>query len=95
MQGLVVLTRRLLYTPIGQTVVAAVLGFALALLFEETCDGARCVVVRSPPVDDVVGRRWKVPGEDAECAVFEARPAACVGTGKANLPRGVFQRSSS
>lgn len=84
MRALALLSRRLLYTPVGQAIVAAVLGLALALLFEETCDGARCVVVRTPPVDEVVGRRWKVPGE-GECAVFEARRVPCVETSKAKL----------
>lgn len=74
------ITRRLFYTPRGQAMVSALLGFGLAILFRQTCKGAACVVLRPPPSREMDGKTFRNgAGDDAACYRYVARAVPCAG----------------
>lgn len=73
-------TGRLFYTERGQAMVSALLGFALAILFQRTCKGAACVVLRAPPSRELEGKTFRNgAGAGAECYRYAPRAVPCAG----------------
>lgn len=66
---------RLFYHDSGQKLVAAVFGIALAFMFQRVCKGEHCIVVKSPPLDDVDKYIYRV---DKECYRYTPRVTECV-----------------
>lgn len=75
------ITHRLFYTPNGQAMVSVLLGFGLAIMFQRTCKGAACVVLRAPPSRDMDGKTFRNgAGEGAggdECYRYVPRAVPC------------------
>lgn len=92
MSALASLSTRLLYTREGQISVAVILGLGLASLFAKTCEGGRCIVVHAPPVDQVVGRQWRMGDK---CYKFEARQAGCTREGRSASDSAALRTSGA
>ena len=73
------ITHRLFYTKQGQAMVSVILGFGLAIMFQRTCKGAACVVLRAPAsreISDKVIRN----GKGDECYRYVPRAVPCGAT---------------
>lgn len=67
---------RILHTDGGQAFVSAILGFGLAALFQRVCKGKNCVIVRAPPMDEVMRSTYTI---DGDCFRYVPVPTKCVG----------------
>jgi hypothetical protein len=65
---------RLFYQRTGQIVVSAVLGLALALMFQRACKGRKCVIIQAPPLETLAG---EVHREDGVCFKYVPKYVSC------------------
>jgi len=72
------ITHRLFYTPNGQLMVSVLLGFGLAIMFQRTCKGAACVVLRAPASREMDGKTFR-NGAGDECYRYVPRAVPCGG----------------
>ena len=63
--------------PLVRTVVFIILGFGLAAMFQGSCKGQRCVVIRAPDPKDIEG---SVFSYDGKCYKFQANMVSCPGS---------------
>lgn len=71
-------TGRLFHTPEGQLMISALFGFALAIMFQRTCDGAACIVLRAPPAAEIDGRVFRNgAGETSACYTYTPKVVPC------------------
>jgi hypothetical protein len=70
------ITHRLFYTPNGQLMVSVLLGFGLAIMFQRTCKGAACVVLRAPASREMDGKTFR-NGAGDECYRYVPRAVPC------------------
>jgi len=70
------ITHRLFYTPNGQAMVSVLLGFGLAIMFQRTCKGAACVVLRAPASREMDGKTFRNGARD-ECYRYVPRAVPC------------------
>lgn len=61
--GLNNLVKRLFYTDAGSMLFSAVIGLAIALLFRRVCKDRKCVVIHSPPIEEMNAKIFNVDGE--------------------------------
>lgn len=61
----------MLQTPFGSILVSVILGLGIAALFRKACDDKKCIVIQSPPVEEVGKYYYKI---DQDC--FKYTPVA-------------------
>ena len=66
---------RLLHTDTGQIAVSVILGFGLAALFRRVCKGNNCILIKPPPMEEVIKNTYTI---DGECFRYIPKPAKCV-----------------
>lgn len=66
---------RLLHTDGGQVFISIILGFGLAALFKRVCKGNNCIVIKAPPMEEVIKNTYTI---DGECFRYKAIPTKCV-----------------
>jgi len=66
--------KRLLYSPIGVTMISILLGLGLATLFRKVCTEKNCIKFSGPVIKDVEGKVFKY---DDKCYKYELQPAKC------------------
>lgn len=71
------ITDRLFYTQRGQIMVSVIFGFAVAVMFQQTCKGAACVVLRAPPAEDIQGRVFRNGAKGDDCYTYVPRMVPC------------------
>lgn len=79
MRPIELLFDRILHTDGGQAFVSAILGFGLAVLFQRTCKGASCIVIKAPPMEEVIQNTYTL---DGDCFQYTPVPTPCVDTPK-------------
>ncbi len=67
-------TQRLFYTDIGRILVSALFGAALAIMFQRTCKGDKCVVIDAPAIKDIEPYVFQVGDK---CYRYESRIVHC------------------
>ena len=67
-------TSRLFYSETGQLLVSALFGIALALVFQKVCSDRKCIVMRAPPMEEVVGKTFEFEGE---CFKYKPETVKC------------------
>lgn len=58
----------------GAIIVSVILGLGLAAIFRATCRGESCVVVRSPPLDQITGKVYQI---DDQCYKYSSYAVGC------------------
>lgn len=58
----------------GSIIISAIFGLGLAALFRQTCKGERCIVIKSPNVDDVEKNVYKY---NQQCYKYKANIIPC------------------
>lgn len=66
--------KRLLYSPIGITMISILLGLGLASLFRKICTDKNCIKFSGPVIQDVEGKVFKY---DDKCYKYELQPSRC------------------
>jgi len=66
--------KRLLYSPIGITMISILLGLGLATLFRKVCTDKNCIKFSGPVIKDVDGKVFKYSNK---CYKYELQPAKC------------------
>ena len=66
--------RRLLTTKLGIFFISAILGFGLATLFRQACNGKSCINFKGPRVDDIDGKTYQF-GDS--CYSYHLVPSKC------------------
>lgn len=75
MRPIEILFDRILHTDGGQAFVSAMLGFGLAALFQRACKGGSCIMIKAPPMDEVIQNTYTV---DGDCFRYTPVPTKCV-----------------
>ncbi len=75
MRPIELLFDRLLHTDGGQAFVSAILGFGLAALFQRACKGGSCIIIKAPPMDEVIKNTYTI---DGDCFRYVPVPTKCV-----------------
>ena len=71
--------KRMLNTPIGQTLISILLGIGLATMFREVCEGKNCIVFNGPVISEIDGKTYKY---DDYCYKYELASVKCNPTKK-------------
>ena len=71
--------KRMLNTPIGQTLISILLGICLATMFREVCEGKDCIVFNGPVISEIDGKTYKY---DDYCYKYELASVKCNPTKK-------------
>lgn len=58
--GMPRIIHRLFYTRLGQILISALFGVALAFLFQSACKGDQCIVYKSPDVKGILGETFDI-----------------------------------
>jgi len=66
--------KRMLNTPIGQTLISILLGIGLATMFREVCEGKNCIVFNGPVISEIDGKTYKY---DDYCYKYELASVKC------------------
>ena len=66
--------KRLLYDPIGQTIISILLGLGLATLFRKACNKRNCLVFRAAPLKKIKGQIFKY---ENKCYKFSPKAESC------------------
>lgn len=72
--GLNNLVKRLFYTNAGSMLFSAVIGLAVALLFRRVCKDRKCVVIHSPPAEEMNEKIFMV---DGDCYKYVSKITKC------------------
>jgi hypothetical protein len=56
------------------TIISALLGFGLAIMFRPMCKGPECVVVRGPPIRDIQNSVYQF---GSKCVEFKTKAMEC------------------
>lgn len=75
----------ILTSPLGRVIVSILWGLGLAALFRQSCQGARCIVVQGPPLQDVIGKTFQYSGDD-RCYQYDPVITACPGAAPSSRP---------
>ena len=51
--------KRLLYSPLGQIIISALLGFGIATLFRKACNKRNCLIFQAAPLNKIKGQIFK------------------------------------
>ena len=70
-----VVVDRMFYTRTGQIIVSSLFGVALALMFQKTCTGRKCVILTAPPDSELKDPRHHI--NKNECYRFTPRYIEC------------------
>lgn len=66
--------KRLLYTPIGVSIISILLGIGLATLFRQVCKDKNCIIFHGPILDEISQKIYKF---DERCYKYEFEHAKC------------------
>lgn len=55
----------------GVKIISFLWGMGLSLLFHSECKKRNCMVIESPPIDEVQRRTYSLSGNDGECFRYE------------------------
>ena len=66
--------RRLIYSDFGRIVISILLGLGLATIFRKVCKDRKCLVFKSPKIDDVKGQVFKF---DGKCYKYREEATKC------------------
>lgn len=71
----------------GSIIISVILGLGLAALFRRACKGGRCIVVKSPKLDDLNKFVYKV---DDDCYKYTPHvvPCSAAAAGEPGKPEG-------
>lgn len=61
----------------GAIIISAILGLGLAAIFRATCHGDSCIVVRSPPREQIDRHVYKI---DDQCYKYSSYAVGCPGS---------------
>lgn len=65
---------RLYYTDMGKIMVSALFGAAFAMLFQRVCKDRSCIVIKAPPMNEIVASIYK---NDNACYQYKPRVVPC------------------
>lgn len=65
---------RILHDQYGAIVVSVVLGLGLAAIFRATCHGESCIVVHSPPLEQIDKNLYRI---DDRCYKYSSYAVGC------------------
>ncbi len=60
--------------PVTRILISVLLGFGLATLFRKVCKDNKCVVINSPPIEDLEKYYYKIKDD---CFKYTPYPADC------------------
>ena len=66
--------KRLLYSPLGQIIISALLGFGIATLFRKACNKRNCLIFQAAPLSKIKGQIFKY---DNKCYKFTPKAETC------------------
>ena len=66
--------KRLLYSPLGQIIISALLGFGIATLFRKACNKRNCLVFQAAPLNKIKGQIFKY---ENKCYKFNPKTESC------------------
>lgn len=66
-----------LHDRFGAIIVSVILGLGLAAIFRATCRGESCIVVRSPPFDQIDRHVYRI---DDQCYKYSSYAVGCPGS---------------
>lgn len=67
---------------LGAIVVSVILGLGLAVILRATCRGESCVVIQSPPLEQIHKHIYKI---DDQCYKYTSYAVGCPGADDSNL----------
>lgn len=76
----------------GSILVSVILGLGLAAVFRRVCKGDRCVVVKSPSMQDLQQYYYKI---ESECYKYQPYSVACPGAAATSSKTPASLSSSS
>ena len=56
--------------------ISVIFGFAVAVMFQQTCKGAACIVLRAPPTAEIQGRVFR-NGDGKDCYTYVPKMVPC------------------
>ena len=66
--------RNMLKNKNSQIIFAIIWGFGLASLFQRVCKGNRCIIIKAPPPNEIVGETYKF---NDKCYNYTQKPTKC------------------
>lgn len=66
---------RLLHTDMGHIFISIILGFGLATLFQRVCKGNNCIIIKAPPMHEIIKNTYTL---DGDCFKYTPVPTECV-----------------
>ena len=65
---------KLLKTRFGQILISIILGLGLASLFRKVCRDNNCLIIKSPPVNEIQDKIFRF---EEKCYVYEPKSSKC------------------
>jgi len=66
---------KLIHTETGKYLISIILGFGLASLFREMCNGNNCIIYHAPPLDKLNDKIYKY---NNKCVKYNMTPSKCL-----------------
>lgn len=70
---------KFVHTRNGRIIMSILLGFGLATLFRQVCEGRDCYSFKAPPLEDIED---KIYSYDGKCYKYDVKNTACKQGGK-------------
>jgi hypothetical protein len=67
---------KFLHSHTGKVLTSIVLGVGLVSLFKTTCKGKNCIIVKAPPVSEILTSVYRDP-KYPDCIKFDMIPVKC------------------
>lgn len=68
------ITERLFHTEIGCVLISALFGVALAFMFQTVCKGDKCIIIKSPPQENITNNIYQ---NDGICYKYKIKVIDC------------------
>lgn len=61
----------------GIKIVSFVWGLGIALLFQQECKKRDCMIIQSPPIQEIQQKTFSMAGNESDCFRFEPQFVSC------------------
>lgn len=68
------ITERLFHTEIGCVIISTIFGVALAFMFQRACKGSNCMLIKSPPNEEISTYIYQ---NDGICYKYKIKVVEC------------------
>jgi hypothetical protein len=61
----------------GIKTISFIWGLGIALLFQQECKKRDCMIIQSPPIDEIQKKTFSMAGNENDCFRFEPQFVSC------------------